>query len=308
MHEAVQHQSDGWQHALGVLARYFESALTWEVSAADLPAIPNAWTAEIPERARQTVGGYLETAAMLGRRTAELHVALAGADAVAAFGDARLDSHAARRLQSAIVADAEQLPAILAQLPSDTPEDVRTVARVAQARAQDVVGAIRRAAGALAPDLQLTRIHGDYHLGQVLLYEEDAYIVDFEGEPTRPIEERRRLQSPMKDVAGMVRSFSYAAGAGLAAALTLVGHDRERLAAWARWWHTWNAVSFLQAYRAAAGHVAFLPGDATALNHMLRLFLLEKAVYEVRYEAAHRPAWLAIPLADLLELIGAPPP
>jgi predicted trehalose synthase len=105
----------------------------------------------------------------------------------------------------------------------------------------------------------------------------------------------------------MVRSFSYAAGAGLAAALTLVGHDRERLAAWARWWHTWNAVSFLQAYRAAAGHVAFLPGDATALNHMLRLFLLEKAVYEVRYEAAHRPAWLAIPLADLLELIGAPP-
>jgi maltose alpha-D-glucosyltransferase/alpha-amylase len=307
MHQAVVHQSDAWQHALGVLSRYFEAALTWDVSIADLPTVHNLWAAGIPDRARETVGGYLETAAMLGRRTAELHLALASPAAVAEFGDARLDPHVARRLQSTIVSEAEQLPGILAHLPSDTPDEVRAVAAVAQARAGDIVTAIRQAASALPPDLQLTRIHGDYHLGQVLLYEEDAYIVDFEGEPARPIEERRQLQSPMKDVAGMVRSFSYAAGAGLSAALNLVGHDRERLGAWARWWHTWSAVSFLQAYRMTAGRAGFLPGDLPALSHMLRLFLLEKAVYEARYEAAHRPAWLAIPLADLLDLIGAPP-
>jgi maltose alpha-D-glucosyltransferase/alpha-amylase len=304
MHEAVPHQSDGWRHALDVLARYFEAALTWEPSGADLPAIANLWTTDVPERARQTVGGYLETAAMLGRRTAELHLALAGPAAIAAFGDASLDAHAARRLQTTIVSETEQLPEILAHLPSDTPEDVRAVAAIASDRAADIVAAIRRAASGLTPGLQLTRIHGDYHLGQVLLYEEDAYIVDFEGEPTRPIDERRRLQSPMKDVAGMLRSFSYASGAGLAAALSLTGHDRERLAIWARWWHTWNAVSFLQAYRTTAGPAAFLPQDPEALNQMLRLFLLEKAAYETRYEAAHRPAWLGIPLSGILELIG----
>ena len=306
MHEAVQHQSDAWQHALGVMARYLESALTWEGSGADLPPIANLWTVEIPERARETVGGYLETAAMLGRRTAELHLALSTPEAIAEFGDARLDAHVARRLQATTVSEAEQLTDILRHLPSDTPDEVRAVAVDARQRVDDLVSAIRRAANSLQPDLQLTRIHGDYHLGQVLLHEEDAYIVDFEGEPARPIEERRRLQSPMKDVAGMVRSFSYASGAGLSAALNLVGHDRERLAAWARWWHTWSAVSFLQAYRTTVGRAAFLPDHPDALNHMLRLFLFEKAVYETRYEAAHRPAWLAIPLADLLDLLASP--
>jgi maltose alpha-D-glucosyltransferase/alpha-amylase len=108
----------------------------------------------------------------------------------------------------------------------------------------------------------------------------------------------------MKDVAGMVRSFSYASGAGLAAAVSLTAHDRDRLAWWARWWAVWTTASFLQAYRTTAGAAAFLPQDPAALNHMLRLYLFEKAVYETRYELAHRPAWLGIPVAGLLDLIG----
>jgi trehalose synthase-fused probable maltokinase len=147
-------------------------------------------------------------------------------------------------------------------------------------------------------------VHGDYHLGQVLLHEQDFSIVDFEGEPTRSIEERRRLQSPLKDVAGMVRSFHYAAGAASAARRAVAPKEMEKLAVWARWWQSWVTASFLKAYHTSALGAPFLPADTTAATHLLRLLLFEKALYEIRYEMDHRPAWLRIPVAGVLDLIG----
>jgi maltose alpha-D-glucosyltransferase/alpha-amylase len=151
------------------------------------------------------------------------------------------------------------------------------------------------------------RIHGDFHLGQVLLHEEDAFFVDFEGEPTRSIDERRRVQSPLKDVAGMVRSFCYAAGAGLAVQPGVSGAELERLRLWARWWQTWSIASFLGAYCTTAAGARFFPSDPIVLDRVLRVFLIEKTLYETLYELAHRPSWLGIPLSGLLDLIGHTP-
>jgi maltose alpha-D-glucosyltransferase/alpha-amylase len=303
----VEHQTDAWQHALDVVRRYFERALGWDVDGARLGQIPSLWSAPIPEKARATVGGYLETAAMLGRRTADLHRVLAGSEAQEHLGSQALDEAGRAALRNGLMGEANRLRSVLGALPEGTTADAAALADTMTARHDDLVKAIDKAVGSLPSGLLLTRIHGDFHLGQVLLHEEDAYIVDFEGEPTRSIEERRRLQSPFKDVAGMVRSFCYAAGAGLALYPGVTGAELDRLKAWARWWQTWSISSYLAAYRGTAKGARFLPEDPAVLDGLLRVFLLEKTMYEALYEAAHRPSWLAIPLTGLLDLIGDDP-
>jgi maltose alpha-D-glucosyltransferase/alpha-amylase len=303
MHEQIAHQTDGWQHALDGLDRYLERAAGWNPADSNLGVLTNLWAATIPEAARTTIGAYLETAAMLGRRTAELHRAFAGPRAQTVLGTARLDVARVEELRKAVLTDATTLPDLLEKLPADTPDTARRLAALVRSNGGHLIAAVERAIDRLPRDLLLTRIHGDLHLGQILIHEEDAYFVDFEGEPTRSTEERRRLQSPLKDVAGMVRSFCYAAGAAISVRSDLQGSALDRLRVWARWWQTWSIAGFLGAYRASAAREPFLPEDPESLESTLQVFLLEKTLYETRYELSHRPAWLAIPLIGLLDLL-----
>jgi maltose alpha-D-glucosyltransferase / alpha-amylase len=151
-------------------------------------------------------------------------------------------------------------------------------------------------------DLQRIRIHGDYHLGQVLRVKTDFVILDFEGEPARPLEYRRAKQTPLKDVAGMLRSFSYAAYAGLITFTTRHPESLDRLEPWARLWERCASAEFLRAYRETAQGAKFLPDDRVGLGKLLDLFLLDKALYEVLYELNARPEWVRIPLAGILSL------
>jgi len=148
-----------------------------------------------------------------------------------------------------------------------------------------------------------TRVHGDYHLGQVLWAEGDFYLLDFEGEPARSIEQRRHKESPLKDVAGMLRSFSYAAYAALFAHTQGRQGVFERLEPWARAWQIWTSAAFLKAYLGAADGASFLPIDAVQRAALLDLFLLDKAYYELNYELNNRPDWVRIPLSGILELV-----
>jgi maltose alpha-D-glucosyltransferase / alpha-amylase len=150
----------------------------------------------------------------------------------------------------------------------------------------------RSAAGALK-----TRVHGDFHLGQVLVAQGDAVIVDFEGEPARSLEERRAKGSPLRDVAGLLRSFDYAAA--MAASTEAAGAPAERRVALIQRWQQDSMRAFLDAYHAveAAAERRWVPAGAEAA--LLDLFLLEKAAYEVRYEAANRPDWIGVPLRGL---------
>jgi len=146
------------------------------------------------------------------------------------------------------------------------------------------------------------RVHGDYHLGQVLRTEEDFVILDFEGEPSRSLVERRARHSPLKDVAGMMRSFSYAAYAALVAYTVHAPDDYTPLEPWADAWQHWACDAFLSGYQSVAGETPMLPaGDARA--RLLRAFTLDKALYELGYELNSRPEWVRIPLAGILKLL-----
>ena len=151
-----------------------------------------------------------------------------------------------------------------------------------------------------------TRIHGDYHLGQVLYTGKDYVIIDFEGDPTRPLTERRIKRSPIRDVAGMLRSFHYAAYT------SLFGHlgsamvrtaDIAALEPWARLWSIWIGSTFLKSYLEYAMPGGFLPTTRDELKILLSIYLFEKVLYELGYELENRPDWVRIPLIGILQLL-----
>ena len=154
---------------------------------------------------------------------------------------------------------------------------------------------------------KLTRIHGDYHLGQVLYTGLDFVIIDFEGEPARSLEERRAKRCPLQDVAGMLRSFHYAAHTALAkqtfglSAGEAVG---DKLAAWADYWQSWGSARFLSDYLHLASQADFLPPSEGELSLLLDAYLLDKACYELGYELNNRPDWVKLPLEGILQLLG----
>jgi maltose alpha-D-glucosyltransferase/alpha-amylase len=169
-----------------------------------------------------------------------------------------------------------------------------------------------RSITSLHPEGQRIRIHGDYHLGQTLRTGDDStgdfMMLDFEGEPARSLDERRSKQSPLKDVAGMIRSFSYAAYAGMHRLVEAAPEDARdsemsRLGAWARLWQNAASAEFLLAYRETIGKSKTLLPSAHVAQALLDAYLLEKALYELMYELNHRPAWLRIPIAGILSLL-----
>ena len=148
-----------------------------------------------------------------------------------------------------------------------------------------------------------TRVHQDYHLGQLLWAGERYVLLDFEGEPARPLAERRAKRSPLVDVAGMLRSYSYAAWSALFRWSDRAGEDPHEHTAWATLWESVVVASFLGTYLEAARGAAFLPRDATELGSLLGLFVLDKALYELEYELNNRPGWIAVPVEGLLRII-----
>jgi len=154
-----------------------------------------------------------------------------------------------------------------------------------------------------------TRIHGDFHLGQVLHTGKDYVIIDFEGEPARPLTERRIKRTPVRDVAGMLRSFHYAAYTSLFGHLGSAIVRPEDLAGvepWARLWNVWVSATFLNSYIEHAAPGGFLPVNREELDILLNVYLLEKALYELGYELNNRPDWVRIPLIGILQLLQTP--
>jgi maltose alpha-D-glucosyltransferase / alpha-amylase len=292
----VPNEGDGWSWFLAQTGAFFAAVDAAHAEASD------TW----PNTVRATAETALEAAALLGQRTAEMHLALSTPTEDAAFSAeaetcARLEE-GARRIDAQLAVACDLLQANLAELS----EAISKAANRFLAR-RDALTERIHAIAALPAAGQRIRIHGDYHLGQILRTCEapagDFMLIDFEGEPARSLAERRSKQSPLKDVAGMVRSFAYAAFAGLDAFLKTgsTGSDgREKLTAWAAQWETAATAEFLAQYRETiAANPALLPPVAQA-DVLLRAFVLEKALYEVVYELNHRPDWLHIPMNDIL--------
>ena len=303
LHAFVPHQMDGWRQMLGELERYFDAAVAWDVGQAQVDRALELSGTTVPEEARRTVGTALEAASTLGRRTAELHLTLASDAAASAFGTASIDQTWIDAMATRARRQAEMTLSSLAAA-ADRPAPIATPLIETLIGSRDrLMAAVDAFARTIPAGLQLTRIHGAYDLGQVLLSEADYLVIDFEGDPALPMDERRRLNTPLRDVANMVRSFQYAAGAGLWARITIAPQDGERMAAWSRWWHTWTTVSFLAAYRSTAAGAAFLPADTSGMEAVIRLLLIEQSLTEIRRELADRPEYVWIPLQAVVDLI-----
>jgi maltose alpha-D-glucosyltransferase/alpha-amylase len=303
LHAFVPHQMDGWRQALGELERYFENAIAWDGGDAQIDRAIELSGASIPEVARRTVGGALESASTLGRRTAELHLTLASDAARSEFGSATTDTAWIDALAARARRQAEATLAAVSAAGDRTAPNVLPLIEALSASRDRLMTTIDDLAGRVPAGLQLTRIHGAYDLGQVLLSEGDFVIIDFEGDPALPMAERRRLNTPLRDVANMVRSFQYGAGVGLTARLTIAPQQADRLPAWARWWHTWTTASFLGAYRATAAGAAFLPAETRGLEALVRLLLIEQSLTEIRRELAARPEYVWIPVQSVIDLV-----
>ncbi|MDH5536114.1 MAG: phosphotransferase, partial [Betaproteobacteria bacterium] len=243
---------------------------------------------------------YLSLMSTLGTRTAELHRAFALKTGDAAFDAEPVTPQDVKQWRSRVREEALATLELLERRMSELTLPVRNDAKALIARRDRLVAGIE-GGGAAGGQLVKTRFHGDYHLGQVLLSKNDFLIIDFEGEPARPLAERRQKHSPLRDVAGMLRSFNYAHWTALRGAVQ-GGDDTDKLAPLARAWEAEVRREFLAAYEAGAGDSIYTSfGEVRGL---LELFELDKALYELRYEINNRPGWVEIPLRGIIALVG----
>lgn len=303
LQQYISNQGDGWNYTLDALSRFFAQALT-AAQPAEPPKIMELLTATPPPQADELIGPYLESARLLGQRTAEMHSNLAVEDE--AFGPEPFTDHYRNGLYHGMVSQAHRslnlLRQHMAQLPGPAFGDAQRVLE-----ASEEINNYFRSVRDMKIQAVRIRHHGDFHLGQVLYTGKDFVIIDFEGEPARPLSERRLKRSPLRDVAGMMRSFQYAAYAALhgqVAGITPRPDLLSLLERWADYWSTWVSAVYFQAYLRTAGDAIFLPPDRDQIQALLNAFLFEKALYEITYELNNRPDWVGIPLRGITRLLG----
>jgi maltose alpha-D-glucosyltransferase/alpha-amylase len=314
----VANQGDGWAWYLDELVAWLPAVLH---SAAPARSNSPDWLSEpvaIPEYL-EPVRSTLEAAALLGARTAELHLALSNSSTIAAFAPEPLTgdelAHDAAQIELQIKSAFEALKVKLPKLDDATCDQ----AGLLLSRRSELIERARSILSVVTAG-QRIRIHGDYHLGQTLRIatqgsgsdatqdrKGDFVLIDFEGEPARPIEERRRKHSPLKDVVGMMRSFAYAASSAVARVVSSSGGenseiDHSALTSLAQGWQDAAIAQFLSSYRERIDENPSLLPPPKEAQMLLDAYLLEKALYELLYELDNRPSWVGIPLSGILAL------
>jgi len=301
----VPNQGDAWKYTVDAVGHYFETALAQqrEITPELFPhlSLLDLAQEEVPATAKEMIGPYLENARLLGQRTAELHLALASRPADPEFAPEPFST----LYQRSIYQSMRNLTARTFQLLRARINHLSDAARAEAKKALDFEDAVLyRFHALLERKIYAMRIrtHGDYHLGQALYTGKDFVIIDFEGEPARSLTERRLKRCPLRDVAGMLRSFHYAA---YHAIFEYLGRpeDLPAMEQWADFWQMWVSAGFLQAYLEVAAQGAFLPKNTDEMQILLDAFCLEKAVYELNYELNNRPQWVKLPIQGILQLL-----
>ncbi|HEU5102150.1 MAG TPA: maltose alpha-D-glucosyltransferase [Roseiflexaceae bacterium] len=305
----VANQGDAWEHTQQVLKRFFKRAPRTPIdepsNSLATPELLSLAEQDAPPYVRELIGDYLDLARLLGQRTAELHLALSSE-----AEDLNMVPQPFTPLYQRSVYQSMRSLVMLAfddlrkQLPN-LPEEAQAEAEAILGQKDMLIQRFRMIADQKI-DATRTRIHGDYHLGQVLFTGDDFVIFDFEGPARRPVPERQLKRSPLLDVACMLRSFRYATYSA-----RLEGADQKRgweraaaLEPWACLWTRWVSAAFLNGYFEKAGNASFLPKTRPELLTLLDVLLLEKAVQELDYELNHRQQWIRIPLLGIQQLLG----
>jgi maltose alpha-D-glucosyltransferase/alpha-amylase len=306
----VPNQGDAWQYTLDSLGLFFERVMA---QSADIKKVPcpgprplRLVDEDVPAKVNDLIGPYLLSARRLGERTAEFHLAMAANVGNPSFAPEPFTPFYQRSLYQSMRNLTAQTFSLLRKRIGTLPEALRGQGR----EVMDMEGRIlKRFQGIL--DRKITamriRIHGDYHLGQVLTTGKEFVLIDFEGEPARSLADRRIKRSPLRDVAGMLRSFHYASFAPLIGGVggSVRSDDVKSLEPWADCWNGWVSQAFLQGYLAVAKEGAFLPRTREEMTILLDTYLLEKSIYELAYELNNRQAWVKLPLLGILSLMEA---
>jgi maltose alpha-D-glucosyltransferase/alpha-amylase len=284
----VRNQGDGWTQALDYLTRYLDDALSTGAHALDLPD-PDVF--------------FLSLARQLGIRTAGMHRALAdGSSDGPDFAAEPISAEDVAQWRSELESAAADMLAKLERERARLPRLAQELIERLTADRNRLFHQIRT----LIPneiEAQKTRYHGDFHLGQVLAVKNDFFIIDFEGEPARPLAERRRKSSPLRDVAGMIRSFDYASFTAVRQLAEARPAAEPVMLQLADAWRQRAVDGFRAAYRKTMRACPAYPTSKTLARRMQAFFTLEKAIYEVSYELANRPGWVDIPLRGVLGIL-----
>ncbi len=295
LQSAVVSERDAWTLTLDSIGRYYERVLGRKADLQNQTAPTGALLDEL-------IGGiYPEKAKLLGQRTAELHRALASTNDDRAFAPEPFNAMAQRSVYQSMRALLRRTFALLEKALPDLRKPFRDEAKEVLAAEEEILAREKRLLDRKTNAAKI-RIHGDYHLGQVLYTGKDFVILDFEGEPARALSERKLKRSALRDVAGMMRSFQYAAYSALWQP-AMRTEDVPFLERWADLWYRQMSSVFLQSYLQTTAGAIFVPQNSDDLQILLEAYLLDKAVYEIGYELNNRPDWVVIPIRGIKHIL-----
>jgi maltose alpha-D-glucosyltransferase/alpha-amylase len=290
VHRFVENQGDAWSATNAYLDRYVEEQ--------------RLLTTEAPEESQEQ-GAYLRIMGHVGKRLAEMQLALASRSDIPEFAPEPISTDdIGSWTQQMLERGRRALEELARRRPSLADVD-RTLIDALLPYADSLP---ERLNGLLPSNIQTMNIrhHGDFHLGQMLIVKDDIFIIDFEGEPRRSLQDRRRKAPAARDLAGLIRSIDYSATAALNRALRTASDENGKLARALDMWRTHSVNGVLTAYRASMTDARLWPADPRDAERLLDFFLLEKAFYEIEYELAHRPDWLRVPLTGTLRILSRP--
>jgi maltose alpha-D-glucosyltransferase/alpha-amylase len=295
LQDAVSAEADAWTLTLDHIGRFYERVLGRKADLQNETAPAGGLLDEL-------IGGtYPEKAKLLGQRTGELHRALASTSDDRLFAPEPFNAMAQRSVFQSMRALLRRTTALLEKKIDHLPENFREEAREVLAAEKEILAREKRILDRKSSAAKI-RIHGDYHLGQILYTGKDFIILDFEGEPARPLSERKLKRSALRDVAGMMRSFQYAAYSALWQP-AMRAEDIPFLERWADLWYRQLSSIFLQSYLQNAAGAIFLPQNSDDFQVLLEAYLLDKAVYEIGYELDNRPDWVVIPIRGIKHIL-----
>ncbi|OGS21760.1 MAG: hypothetical protein A3J83_07920 [Elusimicrobia bacterium RIFOXYA2_FULL_40_6] len=258
---------------------------------------------EIPPLIQETIGiDFLEMMKLLGTRTAQLHLALASDTENPDFSPEPFTLLYQRSRYQSMQGLTKKVFDTFKKSQKTLPEGQKEKAAKFLALEKEIINRFSIIFKEKIIAMK-TRIHGDYHLGQLLFTGNDFASIDFEGEPMRTLNERRLKKSPLKDIAGMIRSLHYAAYTSLMKHQALKPANPQELEPWMPLWYKYTAGTFLNSYLETAGNAVFVPSDRKQLENLLEIYMLEKAVYELGYELNNRPDWVFIPMNGIANIL-----
>jgi maltose alpha-D-glucosyltransferase/alpha-amylase len=301
-------QGDVWSYTLDKLHGFYDEILTKRKELKGIEAsfgpLLDFNEQNIPEPINKAIDGlFLDMIKLLGQRTGQMHIALASSGKNKDFKPESFSMLYQKSLYHGMWSRSRKVWDLFRKNINKTPKKIRSDAKLILNSEKQVYDYFKQITSEKLSAMKI-RIHGDYHLGQVLFTGKDFVIIDFEGEPAVGLSERRIKRSALRDIAGMLRSFHYAVYAALFSKPTINSGLRQFLEKWAEVWYYYISSVFVRSYLETVGKSSFVPKNKDQFEKLLNFFLLDKAIYELGYEINNRPQWIAIPMKGIIKILN----